>query len=75
MSGPQIDQGSMKGNASPSVSLGFMQRNWFYRCGTDAGWPHLEPDAHGIFQRPPVLLDSLCHLLRTLVIAGSSCEV
>lgn len=75
MSGPQMDQGSMKGNASPSVSLGFMQRNWFCRCGMDEAWPHSEPDPHRIFQRPPVLLDALGHPLRTLVIAGSSCEV
>lgn len=73
--GPQMDQGSMKGNTSPSVSLGFMQRNWFCKCGTDEGRPHSEPGAPGNFQRPPVLLHFLSHLLRSSVTAASSCEV
>lgn len=62
--GPQMDQGSMRGNTSPSVSLGFMQRNWFCKCGMGEGRPSSEPDAHGNFQRPPVLLDFLGRLLR-----------
>ena len=32
-----MDQGSVEGDTSLSVSLGFMQRNWLCRCGMKAG--------------------------------------
>lgn len=57
------------------VSLCFTQRDWFCSYGMDDGWPHSEPAARRIFQRSPVLPDSLGHFLRNFVMAISSCGV
>lgn len=51
--GPQMDRGSVKGDASPSVSQGFMPKNWFCGCGMNEGGPHTEPATQGSFQKLP----------------------
>lgn len=57
--------------ASPTVT-GLHSKELVLQLLQAWGWPHSQSTAYGIFQRPPALLDSLGHFLRTSTMASSS---